>query len=123
MVTRKNCHARGNGCPCVPTVSTCSTINAISSCSTVGASAIYATSAACCGSTITALDDTEVLDELERLILDFNPVTAVIFRANHASNVYSLGGTIPEDKEKLLTLISELKLRPELLKPKILRRF
>jgi hypothetical protein len=70
-----------------------------------------------------ALDDTEVLDELERLILDFNPVTPVIFRANHASNVYSLGGTIPEDKKKLLTLISELKLRPELLKPKILRRF
>jgi hypothetical protein len=45
----------------------------------------------------------------------------VIFRANHTSNVYSLGGTLPEDKEKLLALISELKLRPEMLKPKILR--
>ena len=75
------------------------------------------------GEPFTALDDIEVLEELERLILDFNPVTRVIFRANHASNVYSFGGTIPQDKEKLLSLISELKLRPEMLKPKILRRF
>ena len=75
------------------------------------------------GEPFTPLDDIEVLEELERLILDFNPVTPVIFRANHASNVYSLGGTIPQDKQKLLSLISELKLRPEMLKPKILRRF
>ncbi len=75
------------------------------------------------GEPFTALDDIEVLEELERLILDFNPVTPVVFRANHASNVYSFCGTIPEDKQKLLSLISELKLRPEMLKPKILRRF
>ncbi|MGB7952491.1 MAG: radical SAM protein [Candidatus Nitrosopolaris sp.] len=75
------------------------------------------------GEPFTALDDIEVLEELERLILDFNPVAPVIFRANHASNVYSFGGTIPQDKQKLLSLISELKLRPEMLKPKILRRF
>jgi len=75
------------------------------------------------GEPFAALDDIEVLEELERLILDLNPATPVIFRANHASNVYSLGGTIPQDKQKLLSLISELKLRPEMLKPKILRRF
>ena len=75
------------------------------------------------GEPFAALDDIEVLEELERLILDFNPVTPVVFRANHASNVYSLGGTIPQDKQKLLSLISELKLRPEMLKPKVLRRF
>jgi radical SAM superfamily enzyme YgiQ (UPF0313 family) len=75
------------------------------------------------GEPFAALDDIEVLEELERLILDFNPATPVVFRANHASNVYSLGGTIPQDKQKLLSLISELKLRPEMLKPKILRRF
>jgi radical SAM superfamily enzyme YgiQ (UPF0313 family) len=75
------------------------------------------------GEPFTALDDIEVLEELERLILDFNPVTPVIFRANHASNVYSFGGTIPQDKQKLLSLICELKLQPEMLKPKILRRF
>jgi radical SAM superfamily enzyme YgiQ (UPF0313 family) len=75
------------------------------------------------GEPFAALDDIEVLEELERLILDFNPAAPVVFRANHASNVYSLGGTIPQDKQKLLSLISELKLRPEMLKPKILRRF
>ena len=69
------------------------------------------------------LDDIEVLDEIERLISEFNPATPVIFRANHASNVYSLGGAIPQDKEKLLSLIKELKHHPEMLKPKILRRF
>ena len=75
------------------------------------------------GEPFTALDDIEVLEELERLILNFNPVTPVIFRANHASNVYSFAGTFPQDKQKLLSLISELKLRPEMLKPKILRKF
>ena len=69
------------------------------------------------------LDDIAVLDELERLILDFNPITPVIFRANHASNIYSLGGAIPQDKEKLLSLIKGLRTHPEMLKPKILRRF
>jgi radical SAM superfamily enzyme YgiQ (UPF0313 family) len=69
------------------------------------------------------LDDIEVLGEIERLVSEFNPATPVTFRANHASNVYSLGGTIPQDKEKLLSLIKELKHHPEMLKPKILRRF
>jgi radical SAM superfamily enzyme YgiQ (UPF0313 family) len=71
----------------------------------------------------TPLDDIAVVEELERLISDMNPLTPVIFRANHASNVYSVGGTIPHDKEKLLSLIRQLKLHPEMLKPKILRRF
>jgi hypothetical protein len=47
----------------------------------------------------------------------------VIFRANHASNVYSIGGTMPEDREKLLGLIKRLKSHPDMLKPKFLRRF
>jgi radical SAM superfamily enzyme YgiQ (UPF0313 family) len=69
------------------------------------------------------LDDMGVLDELERLISKFDPATPVIFRANHASNVYSLGGAIPKDKEKLFSLIKGLKHHPEMLKPKVLRRF
>lgn len=69
------------------------------------------------------LTDYEVLDELERLISQVNPERKIIFRANHASNVYSLGGTLPEDRKRLLSLIEGLKERPELLKPKILRRF
>jgi radical SAM superfamily enzyme YgiQ (UPF0313 family) len=69
------------------------------------------------------LEDTEILDELERLILNINVSTPVIFRANHASNVYSLGGTLPQDKEKVLSLVLSLKNHPEMLKPKVLRRF
>lgn len=75
------------------------------------------------GEPFTALEDIEILEELERLVTDFHPLRPVIFRANHASNVYSIGGTIPQDKEKILSLIKDLKLRPEMLKPKILRRF
>jgi radical SAM superfamily enzyme YgiQ (UPF0313 family) len=71
----------------------------------------------------TPLDDIAVLEELEMLISNFNPATPVIFRANHASNIYSFGGTLPNDKHKLFSLIRELKLHPEMLKPKVLRRF
>ncbi|MFL6513177.1 MAG: radical SAM protein [Nitrososphaera sp.] len=69
------------------------------------------------------LDDLDVLDELEALVDSLQPSRQVIFRANHASNVYSIGGTIPQDREKLLTLIRKLKSHPDMLKPKFLRRF
>ncbi len=69
------------------------------------------------------LDDLGILDELEKLIGNLNPSTQVIFRANHASNVYSIGGTLPGDKEKILDLIKRLKTHPDMLKPKFLRRF
>lgn len=69
------------------------------------------------------LDDLDILDELEKLIGNLNPSTPVIFRANHASNVYSIGGTLPEDKDKILDLIKRLKSHPDMLKPKFLRRF
>jgi radical SAM superfamily enzyme YgiQ (UPF0313 family) len=69
------------------------------------------------------LTDLEILDELERLIVLFNPVREVTFRANHASNVYSIGGTLPSEKSKLQRLIHELKSHPEMLRPKVVRRF
>ena len=69
------------------------------------------------------LDDTLILNELEMLLNDINPITPIVFRANHASNVYSIGGNLPEDKEKMLELVRSLKEHPELLKPKVLRRF
>ena len=65
----------------------------------------------------------EVLAELELLVSNFNPRVPVVFRANHASNVYSLGGTMPDDREKILAKIRDLKSHPEMLKPKFLRRF
>ena len=69
------------------------------------------------------LDDTSVLEELEILVGKVNPSTPMVFRANHASNVYSIGGNLPEDKDKILSLIKSLRGHPELLKPKVLRRF
>jgi radical SAM superfamily enzyme YgiQ (UPF0313 family) len=69
------------------------------------------------------LDDTIILDELELLLININPISPIVFRANHASNVYSIGGNLPEDKEKMLALVRSLKEHPELLKPKVLRRF
>jgi radical SAM superfamily enzyme YgiQ (UPF0313 family) len=69
------------------------------------------------------LEDMEVLDELERLIKNFDPKTQVVFRANHASNVYSIKGTMPDDREKVLGLVRSLKSHPEMLKPKSLRGF
>lgn len=69
------------------------------------------------------IEDVEVLDELERLVQDLHPKTPVIFRANHASNVYSIKGTLPEDRGKILGLVNSLKSHPEMLKPKALRRF
>jgi radical SAM superfamily enzyme YgiQ (UPF0313 family) len=75
------------------------------------------------GEPFVPLEDLDVLDELERLIADFKPGRQVIFRANHASNVYSIGGTMPEDRGKVLDLIKSLKSHPDMLKPKFLRRF
>jgi radical SAM superfamily enzyme YgiQ (UPF0313 family) len=69
------------------------------------------------------LDDSLILNELEMLLNDINPVSPIVFRANHASNVYSIGGNLPADKEKMKELVRNLKEHPELLKPKVLRRF
>ena len=69
------------------------------------------------------LDDLEILKELDMLIRGMTPRCPVVSRANHASNVYSIGGILPEDRDKLLSLIHELRLHPERLKDKSMRRF
>ena len=69
------------------------------------------------------LYDIQILNELELLIDHINTSSPIIFRANHASNVYSIKGTLPQDKMNILKLISQLKKHPDMLKPKILRRF
>lgn len=75
------------------------------------------------GEPFVPLDDNDVLDELYRLVSNLEPKTPVVFRANHASNVYSIGGTMPQDKDKVLALVKSLKSHPEMIKPKFLRRF
>ena len=63
------------------------------------------------------------MDELDSLIKGISVSDTMIFRANHASNVYSIGGTLPKDKLNILEKIGYLREHPELLKPKMLRRF
>lgn len=70
-----------------------------------------------------ALEDREILVELGNLVDNINVKNDVLFRANHASNVYAIGGTLPRDKNQILSKIDYLKTHPELLKPKVLRRF
>ncbi len=69
------------------------------------------------------LDDIQILNELELLISKINPSSPIIFRANHASNVYSIKGTLPTDKVNILELISHLKKNPDMIKTKILILF
>ena len=69
------------------------------------------------------LNDIQILNELELLVCRINSSSPIIFRANHASNVYSIKGTLPYDKLRILELITQLKQHPDMLKPKVLRRF
>ncbi|MEE8132449.1 MAG: radical SAM protein [Nitrososphaerales archaeon] len=69
------------------------------------------------------LNDDELLDEVKRLVEGIDSPSPIVFRANHASNAYLLGGILPEEKQKLLDKISTLKAQPELARPKEVRRF
>lgn len=69
------------------------------------------------------IDDAEALNELELLITKMEPKNPVVFRANHGSNAYPIGGTFPEDKQSMLQKISYLREHPELCRPIGLRGF
>jgi radical SAM superfamily enzyme YgiQ (UPF0313 family) len=69
------------------------------------------------------IDDSEALAELELLISKMEPNTPVVFRANHGSNAYPIGGTFPQDKQSMLQKISYLRDHPELCRPVGLRGF
>ncbi|MHB8545664.1 MAG: radical SAM protein [Nitrosotalea sp.] len=69
------------------------------------------------------IDDSEALWELELLISKIEPSTQVVFRANHGSNAYPIGGTLPQDRQSMLQKISYLRDHPELCRPVGLRGF
>lgn len=63
------------------------------------------------------LDPLEMLEEL-RIIVESLDLEGTIFRTNHASNYLALGGTFPQDKDRILReiergLSGEVPLRPE----------
>ena len=65
------------------------------------------------------MEPEEMLGELRQVISHLQGLSHCVFRTNHASNYLPLGGTLPQDKERLLaTLDAALKrgrtvLRPE----------
>jgi hypothetical protein len=77
------------------------------------------------GEPFEGLSDNEVLDELKLLIKHIQPSNdgKIVFRANHASNPYPIKGILPDDKDRLISLIDELKEKPSMLRPHYLRRF
>jgi radical SAM superfamily enzyme YgiQ (UPF0313 family) len=67
------------------------------------------------------LEPREVFAELRTLIQNID-VTHAIFRANHASNYIPTGGTLPEDKEKILKKLDKILASGEVsFKPEYLR--
>lgn len=69
------------------------------------------------------IDDADALDELELLVSKIEPSEPVVFRANHGSNAYPIGGTFPQEKEGMLEKISYLRQHPELCRPAGFRGF
>jgi len=69
------------------------------------------------------IDDADALVELENLVNKIEPKSPIIFRANHGSNAYPIGGTLPGDKNEILEKISYLKGHPELCRPQGFRGF
>ena len=70
------------------------------------------------------LDDFQILDEQRRFLELLNPTNQIIFRSNHASNALHLSGTLPKDRDKLLTQLEiAMSVGSEALIPNIFRGF
>lgn len=69
------------------------------------------------------IDDADALIELENLVSKIEAKDPIVFRTNHGSNAYPIGGTFPEDKNMMLEKISYLKQHPELCRPQGFRGF
>ena len=69
------------------------------------------------------INDDEALDELHDLVEQINVKEKMIFRANHGSNAYNIGGTFPDQKNAMLEKISWLKEHPENVRPEGFRAF
>ena len=65
------------------------------------------------------LNQIELLRELRLIVKDLNYKT--VFRTNHASNYLPLKGDLPEDKEKILSIIDYAIEHPEVLRPDDIR--
>ena len=69
------------------------------------------------------LTDSQAIDELELLISEIDVSREIVFRANHGSNAYNIGGTFPQNKIEMLEKIAWMKKHPEVVRPQGLRGF
>jgi radical SAM superfamily enzyme YgiQ (UPF0313 family) len=69
------------------------------------------------------LTDSQAIDELELLISEIDVNNEIVFRANHGSNAYNVGGTFPQNKLEMLEKITWMKKHPEVVRPQGLRGF
>ncbi len=69
------------------------------------------------------INDDEALNELEGLLDNIETKEEIIFRANHGSNAYTIKGTFPQDKQKMLDHIRWMREHPEVVRPQGLRGF
>jgi hypothetical protein len=62
-----------------------------------------------------------VIDETALLLENTDAGKDCVFRSNHASNYFSLKGTLPKDKQRLLAELERARGHKELLKDERLR--
>lgn len=69
------------------------------------------------------ISDEEAVEELEALVAGIETDRSIVFRSNHGSNAYTVGGTLPGDKEAMLERIAWIRSHPETVRPQGLRGF
>lgn len=57
--------------------------------------------------TVMELTSREMLEEMCEILKQIKPKREIVFRANHVSNQYPLGGILPQDQNKLVRTISD----------------
>lgn len=72
----------------------------------------------------TPLNDLQTLDEQKRFLELIEPSSPIIFRSNHASNALHLSGTLPKERDKLLSELNwAMGIGSDALIPEIWRSF
>jgi len=69
------------------------------------------------------INDDEALIELHDLVQQIDVKEKMLFRANHGSNAYNIGGIFPDEKGEILKKIVWLKEHPENVRPEGFRAF
>lgn len=69
------------------------------------------------------ITDEEAVGELEGLVSGIETDSDIVFRSNHGSNAYTVGGTLPRDKDAMLERIAWMRAHPEAVRPQGLRGF